>query len=298
MKRFLKKIIPDFLIKIYKNFKSSKKAQARERLVKSGIIVKEKDIMYALTDLGIKSGDSVMVHSSLSKIGYLEGGAEALISALQKVVESDGNILMPAFPAIGFNYDYLKSNSVFDVKNTPSKMGIVTEVFRKLPGVKRSLHPTDSVCVMGKEADYFVNEHFGQLTPYNKHSPFMKLIERKGKILLIGVKLESVTNFHTPEDAILNFKYPVYHKNEFTVRVKDENGNEITMVTKAHNPEMSKKRRCNDFEDVFLKNGIMVNFKIGMADCKLIHAVKMHNWFMENYKNGITMYTPDGKELN
>lgn len=296
MKQFLKILIPDFLITIYKKLKSNKRAAQRNRLAKSGSVVLEKDILYALTAAGIKSGDSVMVHSSLSKIGYLEGGANTLISALQKVVEPDGNLLMPAFPAVGFNFDYLKTNPLFDLKLTPSKMGIVTEVFRNLPGVKRSLHPTDSVCVMGKDANYFVNEHFGQLTPYNEHSPFMKLVKRNGKILLIGVKLESVTNFHTPEDAILNFKYPVYHEKIFTTRLKDENGKSVNMMTKVHNPVFSKKRKCNDFEEVFLAKGIMSRFKMGLADCKLIDAAKMHNWLVDNYKNGITMYTPNGKE--
>jgi aminoglycoside 3-N-acetyltransferase len=257
-----------------------------------GEVVSEAQMRLILNENGIKTGDVVMVHSSLSAMGYVEGGAEAVINALLKSVEEEGTILMPSFPCVGYNYDYLKKDPLFDVLNTPSKMGIISETFRKLPGVKRSLHPTDPVCVLGNEADYFVKDHFAQLVPYNKKSPFYKLIERNGKILCIGTQLETVTNFHTPEDAILEFKHPVYHPTIFTARLKDENGKFITMQTKVHNPEQSKLRKCNELEPAFLKHGIMTKFKIGKADCRLIDAKKMHEWLVEAYKRGVSMYEP------
>jgi hypothetical protein len=58
---------------------------------------------------------------------------------------------------------------------------------------------------------------------------------------------------------------------------------------------MSKKRRCNDLEKAFLDNGIMVKFKLGRADCYAIDAKMMHEWLVESYKKGITMYTPFGE---
>ncbi len=295
LRSFLKHITPQFIIELYRSQRSKQNASKREGLKQKGEVLTESEVKNALTQIGIKTGDVVMLHSSLSKLGYVDGGASTLISALMKTVESEGTLLMPSFPAIGFNYDHLKKDPLFDVRNTPSKMGIVTEVFRTMPGVVRSLHPTDPVCAWGNDAAYFVKDHFGQLTPYNAQSPFMRLIERRGKILLIGVKLESVTNFHTPEDAILNFKYPVYHEKVLTVRLKDENGKVLNMVTKVHDPEMSKKRRCNDLEKAFLENGIMVKFKLGRADCYAIDAKMMHEWLVESYKKGITMYTPFGE---
>lgn len=295
LRSFLKHITPQFIIDLYRSQRSKQNASKRESLKQKGEVLTESEVKNILIQNGIKTGDVLMVHSSLSKLGYVDGGAPILISALTNTVGSDGTILMPSFPAIGFNYDHLKKDPLFDLRNTPSKMGIVTEVFRTMPGVLRSLHPTDPVCVFGNDAEYFIKDHFGQLTPYNSQSPFMRLIERKGKILLIGVKLESVTNFHTPEDAILNFKFPVYHKKVFTVRMKDMNGKGLNMVTKVHDPEMSKKRRCNDLEKAFLDNGIMSKFKMGQADCYLIDARSMHDWLMENYKKGITIYTPFGE---
>lgn len=295
MRTLLRKILPQVLIDFYKQGKKRAAARQREELAKNKQTVSEADSVMTLRQQGIQEGDVLMVHSSLRKIGLLEKGADTLIAALLKTLGKEGTLMMPSFPAIGFNYDYLKSKPVFDVRDTPSRMGVVTETFRKKSGVLRSLHPTDSVIAFGKEAEYLVKDHFGELTPYHKNSPFYKLCELKGKILMIGVGLESLTNLHTSEDALPDFKYPVYHDTIFTAELIDAEGNKRTMPTKVHNPVYSKKRRCNDLAPHFEAAGFLKHFKLGLADCLLIDAYAMHAWMVENYKSrGITMYTPHG----
>jgi aminoglycoside 3-N-acetyltransferase len=296
MRKVLRHILPQALIDLYKKNKRQTGQKQREELIKNKQVVTEEAITDALKKAGIKTGDAVMVHSALSKIGYVENGANALIDALLNVVGTDGTLIMPAFPAVGYNYDYLKSDPVFDLNHTPSKMGIVTETFRKRSGAVRSLHPTDSVSAFGKQAEYLVKDHFGKLTPYNQFSPFYRLSELNGKILMIGVKLDSLTNLHTLEDAVPDFKFPVYHDTLFTARLIDASGKELSMQTKAHNPVYSKKRQCNALMPHFEKSGFLKHFKLGLADCMLIEAGTMHQWMLENYKTqGITMYTPNGQ---
>lgn len=288
--------MPQALIDLYKQGKKRSAAKQREELAKNKQTVDEAEIISVLQNAGIKEGDVLMVHSSLRKIGLVENGAGTLIDALLKTIGKTGTLMMPSFPAIGFNYDYLKSKPVFDLKHTPSRMGIVTETFRKKSGSVRSLHPTDSVVAFGKDADYLVKDHFGQLTPYNKKSPFYRLCGLKGKILMIGVQLDSLTNLHTLEDAVPDFKYPVYHDTLFTVELIDAAGTKQTMQTKVHNPVYSKKRRCNDLIEPFEAAGFLKQFKLGLANCMLIDAEAMHGWMLENYKTrGITMYTPQGQ---
>lgn len=295
MRKLLRNILPQALIDLYKQGKKRAAARQREELAKNKQAVSEADLVAILQQQGIQEGDVLMVHSSLRKIGLVENGAGTLIDALLKTLGNQGTLLMPSFPAIGFNYDYLKSKPLFDVKQTPSRMGVVTETFRKKNGVLRSLHPTDSVIAFGKEAEYLVKDHFGQLTPYNDQSPFYRLCELKGKILMIGVGLESLTNLHTLEDAVPDFKYPVYHETLFTTELMDAAGNKQTMQTKVHNPVYSKKRRCNDLIPHFEAAGLLKHFKLGLADCLLIDAYAMHAWMVENYTSrGITMYTPQG----
>lgn len=296
MRRLLRHILPQGLIDLYRKRKKRLAQKYREQLVKNDQIVTEAMITSVLRQEGINTGDVLMVHSSFRAIGYVEHGADTLITALLKVIGEEGTLMMPAFPAIGYNYDYLKSKPVFDIKHTASRMGIVTETFRKKKGIRRSLHPTDSVSAYGRQAEYLVKDHFGQLTPYNENSPFYRLCALKGKILMIGVKLDSLTNLHTLEDAIPDFKYPVYHETVFEARLIDASGKEVSMKTKAHNPVYSRKRRCNDLILPFEQAGFLKPFRLGQADCMLIDAYAMHQWMVENYRTkGITMYTPNGE---
>ena len=174
-------------------------------------------------------------------------------------------------------------------------MGIITEEFRQQQHVIRSLHPTESICALGMQADYLTNSHFNQLTPYNVNSPFYKLCALHGKIILLGVDLNSLTNFHTLEDAVADFKFPVYHQTIFNASLIDEQGNRLMMKTKVHNPVFSKKRQCNSFIKPFMDAGLMKSFDLGLAKCYVLDAHKLHHWMLDNYKlKGITLYTPQG----
>jgi aminoglycoside 3-N-acetyltransferase len=288
-------ILPQSVIDFYKKSKKNKRLKYRALLKKENKIVTKQNIVDELQKAGIFSGEVLMLHASLSKIGFVEQGAHTVIDAFMEAVGIEGTLVMPAFPVVGFNYDYLSTNPVFNYYLTPSKMGIITEVFRNKSHVIRSLHPTDSVCAVGKHAEYLVKDHFNQLTPYNTNSPFYRLCELKAKIVLLGVDLNSLTNFHTSEDAIPNFQFPVYHPTEFRVGLEDENGFMKTMLTKVHNPEWSKKRKCNEFIFHFEKAGFLKHFTIGDANCMIIDAYQMHHWLVSNYNSkGISLYTPKG----
>jgi len=296
VRQFIRNILPQQLIDFYKNQKKRRNQKQRETLASTNHVVTQSHIIEQLKEIGLKSGEVVMLHSSLSKMGYVDGGAQTVIDSILKIIGNEGTLAMPAFPAIGFNYDYLITNPVFNISLTPSKMGIITEVFRNMKQVKRSLHPTDSVCALGKQADYLTKDHVNQLTPYNQNSPFYRLCELKAKIILIGVDLNSLTNFHTLEDAVPDFVYPVYHQTLFDTQLIDESGKTLVMKTKVHNPVFSKKRKCNDFIKLFTDAGFMTSFKIGLANCYSIEADKLHKWMIENYKlKGITLYTPREK---
>lgn len=296
MRQFIRNILPQQFIDFYKNQKKRRKQKQLKTFANTNYVVTQSQIIQQLKEIGLKSGEVVMLHSSLSKMGYVEGGAQTIIDSILKVIGDEGTLVMPAFPAIGFNYDYLMTDPVFDISNTPSKMGVITEVFRKMKQVKRSLHPTDSVCALGNQADYLTKDHVNQLTPYNQNSPFYRLCELKAKIILLGVDLNSLTNFHTLEDAVSDFEYPVYHQTLFDTHLINESGKTLVMKTKVHNPFFSKKRKCNDFIKPFTNARFMTSFKIGLANCYCIESDKLHKWMIENYTlKGISLYTPQGK---
>jgi aminoglycoside 3-N-acetyltransferase len=295
MRKLLLKILPKSVIEIYKNRKRQAKLNHRKQLEQNNQIITQGQIEEVLINIGIKSDDVIMLHSSLSKIGFVQNGAETIISAFLKVIGNNGTLVMPAFPAMGYNYDYLQLNPVFNVNSTPSKMGIVTEVFRKMNGVKRSLHPTDSVCALGQRAEFITDSHFNQLTPYNVNSPFYKLCTLNAKIILLGVDFNSLTNLHTLEDAVNNFKFPIYHSHVFECEIVNEKNEKLKVKTKCHDPKWSKQRKCNELISSFKNAGFLKETKLGEANLYVIEAKSMHEWMLKSYiDKGITMYTPQG----
>lgn len=290
-------LTPGFLLEFYRKRKKERLRRALEELKASGQAWTKSDFVKQLREAGVGAGDTLLVHSSLSKIGYIEHGPKDLVDALLEVVGPTGNILMPNSPNASFQLDYIRSLEVFDAANDASKLGAITEYFRKLPGAKRSKHPTEPVSCVGPDADYFTGSHFGNLTPYNENSPFYRVSEKGGKILYIGVTLDNAgTNLHTLEDAVEDFKYPIYHPEIFTVKVRFEDGAEKEMQTKVHNPVWSKKRRCDGLIPMFEQRGVARRVQVGNAPTLIFDARRMLDVMIGEYRErGVTMYTPEGK---
>ncbi len=132
------------------------------------VILKD-EVIQKLKTVGLKSGDNVMVHTSLGKMGYVCGGAQAVIEALMEVVGDSGTIMMPTQswknldPETGVHWEaeekdwqLIRDNwPAYDKNLTPTNtMGAVAEMFRQVPGSVRSDHPARSVCAWGRYAEY------------------------------------------------------------------------------------------------------------------------------------------------
>lgn len=151
-----------------------------------------------LKQLGVAKNDNLLVHSSLRSLGELPSGAETFISALLRVLGSEGTLLMPALSHSSVNSD----NPVFDLLNTPCCVGALPEYFRKRPGTLRSIHPTHSVCGTGHNAQLLLGDHYKDSTPCGKNSPYYKLKDLGGWILFVGCGLNPNTSMHAIEELI------------------------------------------------------------------------------------------------
>jgi aminoglycoside 3-N-acetyltransferase len=135
--------------------------------------------------LGLARGALVCVHASLSRFGYVEGGAGAVIEALEETVGPEGCIMMPSFPTAGSMANYIEQGEPFDVRHSPSRVGLVTEVFRTRPGVLRSLHPTNAVTAWGRGAAALLQGHEESRTPYGCNTPYGRLAEQDNAFILM-----------------------------------------------------------------------------------------------------------------
>lgn len=298
MRNFIRKITPSFLLNWYRQQKKRKVRAEIERQAKNNKGWTKEDLKNQLKDIGIVDGDTVLVHSAMSKIGFVDGGPKTIVDALLETVGSKGHILMPNSPNARFQLDYIQEIESFDVLNDKSKLGAISEYFRTHKDAIRSWHPTEPVSCIGPDAEYFVGSHFNQPTPYNENSPFYRVAENNGKILMIGVTLDNAgTNLHTLEDAIEDFKYPIYHPTIFETKIVDPAGETHTVKTKVHDPVWSKKRKCDGLIPLFEERNVLEVVKFGNASTLLLEAKKMLDVMIDEYKkNGVTMYTPNGSK--
>lgn len=292
-----KSLVPTFLKEIFRSLKRKKRQMTLLNQQKSGQGFTQEDLKQSLLSAGIQPGDHLMVHASLSKMGFIEGGANTVVDVLKEMVGAEGLILMPTSPIARLQLDYVSANPLFDVLATPSAMGKISEVFRTSTGVVRSYHPTEPVAAWGVKAYEYIKDHTNKNTPYHWDSPYGKLIQHNGKILYIGVTLDNAgTHLHTLEDY-LDVGIPVYYAQEFRLPVRDYEGKELIVTTKVHNPEYSKKRRCDELLPMFLREGVYREVYIGKAKTLVFDAKKMFDVMVSAFNDrGVTMYNPNGNK--
>ncbi len=138
------------------------------------------------------------------------------------------------------------SSWLFDVRRTPSRMGLLTELFRRSAGVLRSVHPTHPVAAWGRDAAALVEGHHAARTPCGEGSPYARLLERRGKILLMGTGIGVLTFFHTIEE-LLEQKLPVspFTEEVFHLQSRDDSGNIVATHTRLFEPGVSKRRNLD-----------------------------------------------------
>ncbi len=222
----------------------------------------------AFRDLGVQTGDTLLVHSSYKSLGEVDGGPQTVIDALLAALGSDGTLIMPSF-----NFDFNKGKS-WDVRSTPSQMGILTEFARKDPRAKRVFHPIYSFAIIGKHAEMLGNLRYK--SSYERNSVFGKLRDLDGKIMVIGLSYtNSMTFFHHIEQMEgVDYRF----LKQFTGEVTDWDG-----TTKVDTFEMFVRdidkgviTEVNPMGKLMEKAGVIKSKKIGEADVKLMKANEVY----------------------
>lgn len=154
----------------------------------------KQELLGALVDVGVERGDCLYVASSLAGLGAMEDPVQAVLGALQQAVGEGGMIVMPTF-----NFSFCDGEP-FDREKTPSTVGVLTETFRKMPGVARSWAPPfHSVAVWGSQAERVTT--IQSLTSFGRDSVFQHLHDIDAKHLLIGCGYhDGVAHFHWLEE--------------------------------------------------------------------------------------------------
>lgn len=166
-----------------------------------------------LSQFGVEPGMTLLVHSSLSTLGWVCGGAAAVILALEYALGEDGTLVMPTHstqlsdpaqwqepPVPEAWWPVIRENMpAFRPDLTPTRgMGAIPETFRKQDGVLRSDHPHHSFAARGPNADVVVESH-SRHNGLGEESPLARVYDLDGWVLLLGVGHDSNTSLHLAE---------------------------------------------------------------------------------------------------
>ncbi len=213
------------------------------------------DIVRGLRALGVGPGMTIMVHSALSALGRVEGGAQTLIEALIEAVQPGGTVAMPA----------MSGGGVFDLETSASNVGSVTEAFRHYPGVTRSFHPSHSACAIGPKTDYLLRDVLDQPTAVGSESPWGRLSRLpEGYVLLLGVDQDRSTLLHHPEELV---RPPYLSPIEREYRAEDG-----SVGTKTLELFPGPHRDFLGLEPLLREGKAMRIGKVGKAVARLMHA--------------------------
>lgn len=201
-------------------------------------------LLQALRNLGVQPGDTVMLHSAYSAGNGFRGSIGDLIDTFIEAVGPEGQLLMVSLPYRNASLDWLQSGRRFDVRKTPSMMGMVSEVFRRRAGVQRSLHPTHPVLVLGPRTERFIAAHPDCVHPCGPGTPFDEVAKADGKVVFFNVPLYTFTFFHYLEHLVSpTLPFALYTETLFEAQVVDATGQARVVRTYAFARDAIRRRR-------------------------------------------------------
>ncbi|MBN1347203.1 MAG: AAC(3) family N-acetyltransferase [Phycisphaerae bacterium] len=206
--------------------------------------VTQQGIEKGLRDLGLGEGDIVLLHSSLSSFGMVEGGARAVVDAFLSVLGESGTLVVPTFGALG----------------------VVTEVVREDPRAVLSNHPIAGVAAIGAAAEEICKDHWRAETAHGEGTPYLRIAERGGYVCLAGVDQDRNTTLHTAEELL-----GVPYMKDRTVTFVTEEGEVTRSVRRFPGPH----RDFIGLDRLFRQRGILRVGRIGSAVIRLMRSREM-----------------------
>ncbi len=246
------------------------------------VALSKDSLLGGLRELGVKSGDVLMIHSAASSIGSIkelikapDTGMRWLLDAILEAVGPEGTIALPTFTKTFKSDKDGPTGDVWDPKKSPSRVGSFTNYVWAQPNAARSDHPTHSVAAIGKRAAEFCAGHSWRdgATTFDRRGPWGKLVDWKGKILWIGTAMKTQTAVHAVEEWM---QLPYMAR---CVALVDDRGQtrEVEVLQSPAGPR-DFYRDNSKCEVAFNGAGLSRRGKVGKADCQLMDANRFIAW--------------------
>lgn len=265
---------------------------------RSPVRVTGDEVAAALARVGLGPGDAVFFQAAMGSFGEIEGGVDTVLRALDDTTGGSSLLAMPGFPFRAGALEHLRADPVFDVRATPSAMGAVSERFRTLPGSRRSLHPTHSVCARGDGADALVAGHERAETPFGYGTPFAGLLEREACQVWFGTDVHAFTIYHAFECMLgSGFPIPVFLDDPVEARCVDWSGAERRVATLVHDPAVAAYRVRSQarwrVREELLTTGVMRSVHLGRGEILMTRMPALFDALAGMLDRGLTIYDID-----
>src|SRR5437764_539182 len=288
LRKLAKSILPS---RAFDSLRHAKWERERRRVASLPPLT-EKDFNDILVDdLGLTSSDLVYVHSGMDGLN-LSFPFYRILFLIQEVIGAGGTVVFPTYPNHRISsYEWLQQGNVFDVRRTPSYTGILTEFARRQRKAIRSLHPTKSVCAIGPAASELTSTHQLSPYPYDKGSPYYKLIAGGGKIVGLGATTNYISFGYCVDDALKEqFPVRVYHDESFDAPCINYEGERVTVKTYAHDMSTTVHPDMPRFMKTYVSEEACRDLNIKEMKFFRASAPKLFDEMMELAKRDIIAY--------
>lgn len=226
------------------------------------------ELRATLGRLGIPRDGVLLVHSAFQQLGR-EGFVPAQVVDDLAEYMTAGTLLLPTM-----SWRFVKpANPVFDELNTPSNTGVLTEVFRTRRATRRSLHPTHSVAGVGRHVDRLLDEHHLDATPCSARSPFGKLVDADGWVLMLGIGFDCCTLVHHGEETVAADLYLRPERETESYTCVDRRGTRHPVKLRRH---LLLPRDYWQFQDELHRNDELRLDYLGAVVCRAFRARDLH----------------------
>jgi aminoglycoside 3-N-acetyltransferase len=245
----------------------------------------------ALTDLGIRKGDVLMVHASLRPHSGYQDRPVDMIGALKDAVGPRGLLIMPSMTYSDSSKAFLARGGEMNVKRSASRMGLLSEVFRRGRDVQRSLSPTHPLLAWGDEAERFLAGHDATDRPFGPDSPFQRLLDLDGKILCIDASPETITFTHFLEDRVQDrLPFALYEPDRYAGRVVDAAGNARIVPTRVLSDRSRQLREESPMWNTGRRRGILRRRSLGNTRLMVVGCRDLTALVEDMYASGESLF--------
>jgi aminoglycoside 3-N-acetyltransferase len=266
--------------------------QRRRRHFQNLPTITEQEFRRILTEeLGLGPNTVVFVHSSMDKMN-IDFPFYRVLAILLETVGDGGTLLFPCTHLDGRPEESLTCGDVFDVRTSPTYMGLIPEFVRRQPGAIRSLHPTNSVVALGPLAEELTKDHPNSIYPCGAQSPYYNIVKYEGIIIGLGVSTENLSFVHCIEQIWMDL-FPVQTLGDriYSGKVVDREGRALVVETLVAHRRI-RWRNIPKYVRHHVPREVCRDLKINGINFFTARAGELYAAMEQLTARGITIYSP------